>query len=111
MKKMEEHVDCPVGTAIAIIGGKWKLPILYTLKSGVMRFNELQKALPQITQKMLTQQLREMEADGLIIRKVYAEVPPKVEYSVTPLTEKLDPVLNELRAWGVEYQKAHSGNK
>jgi DNA-binding HxlR family transcriptional regulator len=104
-------VECPMGTAISIIGGKWKLPILYNLRNGTLRFSELQKALPQVTQKMLTQQLRELERDGLISRKVYAEVPPKVEYSVTLLTKKLEPILYSLCTWGVEYQKLHSKPK
>lgn len=96
--------ECPMGTAISLIGGKWKLPILYNLRDGTKRFSQLQKALPQVTQKMLTQQLRELERDGLIDRKVYAEIPPKVEYSVTLLTKKLEPILSSLCAWGVEYQ-------
>lgn len=103
--------ECPMGTAISIIGGKWKLPILYNLRDGTMRFSQLQKALPQVTQKMLTQQLRELERDGLISRKVYAEIPPKVEYSVTLLTKKLEPILNSLCAWGMEYRTLHNKSK
>ena len=74
--------ECPVVIAITVIGGKWKIPILYNLREKTLRFGELKKTLPQVTQKMLTQQLRELEKDGLISRKVYAEVPPKVEYSI-----------------------------
>lgn len=113
-KKMEGACDggeCPMGTAIALIGGKWKLPILYNLRYGTKRFSQLQKALPQVTQKMLTQQLRELERDGLIDRKVYAEIPPKVEYSVTLLTKKLEPILSSLCTWGVEYQKMRGQSK
>ena len=96
--------NCPVDTAVTVIGGKWKIPILYTLRGRILRFSEINRALPQVTQKMLTQQLRELERDGLVARKVYAEVPPKVEYSVTPLTRKLEPILNALCEWGKEYQ-------
>lgn len=101
----KSSISCPVGFAIAIIGGKWKIPILYTLQDKTMRFNELKKALPIISQKMLTQQLRELENDGLIWRKVYAVVPPKVEYGATHLTKKLEPILDALCEWGCE-QKA-----
>ncbi|MGB4101494.1 MAG: helix-turn-helix domain-containing protein [Alphaproteobacteria bacterium] len=96
--------NCPISNAIALIGGKWKLPVLYNLRDHVMRFNELKRALPGVTQKMLTQQLREMENDGLIERKVYAEVPPKVEYSLTPIARKLQPILTQLCGWGWEHR-------
>ena len=101
--------DCPVLTSIRIIGGKWKIPILYTLRNEILRFNELKKALAGVTQKMLTQQLRELEKDGLVIRKVFAQVPPKVEYTITPLARKLEPILNELCNWGSEYLKIVHG--
>lgn len=96
---------CPVTSAISLIGGKWKLPVLYNLREKTLRFNELKKALPRVTQKMLTQQLRELEKDGLVARKVYAEVPPKVEYSITPIARKLEPVLAALCGWGMEYRE------
>jgi DNA-binding HxlR family transcriptional regulator len=96
---------CPIGTAITLLGGKWKLPLLYNLREKTMRFSELKKALPGVTQKMLTQQLREMEEDGLIARKVYAEVPPKVEYSITPIARKLGPAFALLCEWGMEYRE------
>ena len=99
--------ECPVITAIDVIGGKWKVIILYQLRGHTLRFGELKKIIPNITQKMLTQQLRELEKDKLVNRKVYAEVPPKVEYTSTELAEKLNPVLDQLCAWGGEYQKAH----
>lgn len=99
--------QCPVITAIDVIGGKWKVIILYQLRGHTLRFGELKKIIPNITQKMLTQQLRELEKDKLVSRKVYAEVPPKVEYTSTKLAEKLNPVLDQLCAWGGEYQKAH----
>lgn len=97
--------ECPIGTAITIIGGKWKIPVLYNLREGTLRFSEIQKALPQVSQKMLTQQLRELERDGLVSRKVYAQIPPKVEYTITPLAKKLEPILDELCMWGSEYQE------
>ncbi len=101
--------DCPVLTSIRVIGGKWKIPILYTLRYETLRFNELQKALPGVTQKMLTQQLRELEKDGLVNRKVYAQVPPRVEYTTTPLARKLEPILSALCDWGSEYLKVVHG--
>lgn len=100
--------DCPVLTSIAIIGGKWKIPILYALRLGAIRFNELQRSLEGITQKMLTQCLRELEHDGLVHRKVYAQVPPRVEYSITPLGMKLEPILFSLCDWGIEYKQIMS---
>lgn len=119
MKKNPEQIrecianyqNCPMGTAVAIIGGKWKIPILYVLRERTFRFGEIKKILPQVTQKMLTQQLRELERDGLVIRKIYAEVPPKVEYYLTPLAKKLEPILDSLCAWGKEYQKIQKSSK
>lgn len=102
----KDYGVCPIGSAIALVGGKWKLPILYSLREQTMRFNALKKALPGVTQKMLTQQLRELERDGLISRKVYAEVPPKVEYTLTPITKKLEPILDSMCRWGLEYRKS-----
>jgi DNA-binding HxlR family transcriptional regulator len=99
---------CPVNTAIEIIGGKWKVIILYQLRGKTLRFGELKKIIPKITQKMLSQQLRELEKNKLVTRKVYAEVPPKVEYTSTELAEKLNPALDMLCLWGGEYQKVHS---
>ncbi len=105
--KNETHSDCPVNIAIAVIGGKWKVIILYELRGKTLRFGELKRNIPNITQKMLTQQLRELEKDKLLERKVYAEVPPRVEYTPTPLADKLNKALDELCIWGGEYQKAH----
>jgi DNA-binding HxlR family transcriptional regulator len=107
----QAHGVCPMGSAISLIGGKWKLPVLYNLRAKTMRFNELKKALPGVTQKMLTQQLREMEQDGLLTRKVYAEVPPKVEYSLTPIAEKLEPILAKMCAWSTEYHALRGTSK
>ncbi|MBO6505016.1 MAG: helix-turn-helix transcriptional regulator [Kordiimonadaceae bacterium] len=94
---------CPVEAALEVIGGKWKGVILYHLLSETMRFNELRRVMPEITQRMLTKQLRELEADNLVLRKVYPEVPPKVEYSMTAYGKTLEPVIHSLREWGTEY--------
>ena len=88
--------ECPVTTAIDVIGGKWKVIILYQLRGNTLRFGELRKRIPKITQKMLTQQLRELEKDKLVERKVYPEVPPRVEYTPTKLADKLNPALDML---------------
>ncbi len=88
-----------------LIGGRWKLLILRELFGGVRRFGELHRALPGVTQKMLTQKLRELEEAGLVGRRVYQQVPPKVEYSLTPLGDSLKPVLEEMAAWGAYYQQ------
>ncbi len=83
-----------------VIGGKWKPIILHMLSSGVMRFGDIKKNIPPVSHKMLTQRLRELEADGIIFRKVYAEVPPRVEYSLTDKGETLKPILEKLYEWG-----------
>lgn len=95
--------SCAVETTIQVIGGRWKVLILRELFTGVKRFAQLHRALPGITQKMLSQQLRELERDGIIHREVYPQVPPKVEYSLTPLGETLSPVLDAMHHWGIEY--------
>jgi len=103
--------QCPVTTAIDVIGGKWKVIILYQLRGQTLRFGELKRRIPKITQKMLTQQLRELEKDKLINRHVYAEVPPKVEYTPTQLANSLNPVLDQLCDWGKEYEASHQSPK
>ncbi|WP_151170555.1 winged helix-turn-helix transcriptional regulator [Tepidibacter mesophilus] len=95
--------NCPTTLAQNLISGKWKILIIWHLKSEVKRFNQLQKDMRQVRQAYLTKQLRELEQDGLIHREVYKVVPPKVEYSLTPIGKKLLPVLMELRKWGVDY--------
>jgi DNA-binding HxlR family transcriptional regulator len=95
-----DRPTCPVERTLDILGGRWKVLILRELFVEVKRFNQLHRALHGITQKMLTQQLREMEADGLIHREVYPQVPPKVEYSLTPLGDSLKPVLDAMHDWG-----------
>lgn len=91
---------CPVESTLHVIGGRWKFLVLFELCGGVRRFGELRRALPAVTPKMLTQTLREMERDGVVERKVYAEVPPKVEYSLSKLGKSLRPVLDALHEWG-----------
>jgi DNA-binding HxlR family transcriptional regulator len=107
VKKSEskKKVSCPVETTLKIIGGRWKVLILRELFTGIKRFSELQRALTGITQKMLTQQLREMETDGIISREVYPVIPPKVEYSLTPLGESLQPIIDEMHNWGLHYEE------
>jgi DNA-binding HxlR family transcriptional regulator len=94
---------CTVEATLDVIGGKWKGVILFYLMDGPRRFNELKRRLPNVTQRMLTLQLRELEADGVIHREVYAQVPPKVEYSLTEFGESLKPILILMRDWGNEY--------
>lgn len=94
---------CPVEAALKLIGGKWKGVILYHLMSATIRFNELGRLMPGITQRMLTKQLRELEADQLILRKVYPEVPPRVEYSMTEYGLTLAPIISDLQKWGAEH--------
>lgn len=95
---------CTFEITIDLIGGKWKPLIIWHLgNNGILRFNELKKILPQITQKMLTQQLRELESDDLISRKVYPQVPPKVEYALTELGKSIMPILKTMCTWGEDY--------
>ncbi|TAJ83124.1 MAG: transcriptional regulator [Gallionellaceae bacterium] len=96
----ESPTSCPMLLTINIIGGKWKPIILHMLSEGTMRFGELKKNIPPVSQKMLTQQLRELEADGIINRKLYLEVPPRTEYSLTERGMTLKPVLQGLYEWG-----------
>lgn len=94
------NVNCPVAATLHLIGGKYKALLLWHLSGRVLRFNALRALVPEATPKMLTQQLRELEQDGLINRKVYPVVPPKVEYSLTPLGESLFPILKSMYEWG-----------
>jgi len=94
---------CPVEATLSVLNGKWKLLIIRELLTGPKRFSQIQRAIPGITQKMLTKQLRELERDGLINRKVYPQVPPKVEYSLTDLGESLREVLDAMHRWGERY--------
>jgi len=100
----EKKYNNPVELSLDIIGGKWKIPILWRLKDDSKRYGELRRSLPNVTHKMLTQQLRELEQDEIITRKVYSEIPPKVEYSLTLLGKSVIPVIDLLREWGEEYR-------
>ena len=100
MKTKSELPECPVATTVQLIGNKWKLLIIRNLLVRPWRFNELQKSLDGISQKVLTDNLRSMETDGIITRTVYAEVPPRVEYALSPLGESMRPILNSMKAWG-----------
>ena len=96
---------CPVETTLTLISDKWKVLILRDLMNGTMRFGELRKSIGQVSQKVLTAQLRQMEGSGLLTRTVYPEVPPRVEYSLTDLGESLKPILNSMWAWGENYKQ------
>lgn len=102
-QRHESYTDCPVEAALDVIGGKWKAVILFRLLEGTKRFNELRRLLPKVTQRMLTNQLRELEHDGIVHREVYAQVPPKVEYSLTDFGRTLEPVLLSLKSWGEDH--------
>ena len=106
--KAELLPDCPVATTVQLIGNKWKLLIIRNLRVRPWRFNELQKNLDGISQKVLTDSLRSMEADGLITRTVYAEVPPRVEYALSELGETMRPILDAMEAWGNSYKSMKS---
>lgn len=105
MKKKEELPDCPVATTVSLIGSKWKLLIIRNLLVRPWRFNELQKNLEGISQKVLTDSLRSMESDGIITRTVYPEVPPRVEYALSELGESMRPIIKSMEEWGMEYKK------
>ena len=104
MKLKEELPECPVATTVQLIGNKWKLLIIRNLLTRPWRFNELQKSLDGISQKVLTDSLRSMEADGIITRTVYPEVPPRVEYALSELGESMRPILDSMQAWGENYK-------
>lgn len=107
MLTKEELPACPVATTVQLIGSKWKLLILRNLLQRPWRFNELKKSLEGISQKVLTDSLRSMENDGLVIRTVYAEVPPRVEYALSELGESMRPILDAMQKWGEDYQASH----
>ena len=105
MLTKEELPPCPVATTVQLIGSKWKLLIIRNLRMRPWRFNELQKALEGISQKILTDSLRSMEKDGIITRTVYPEVPPRVEYALSPLGESMRPILDAMEQFGSSYQE------
>ena len=98
---------CPVETTLTLIGDKWKVLILRDLLPGTKRFGELKRSIGSVSQKVLTAQLRDMEQSGLVSRKVYAEVPPRVEYSLTELGQSLKPILDAMWSWGEDYKETH----
>lgn len=103
---MKNVSNCQVEQVLKVIGGKWKLIILWHLAHSTLRFSEIEKKVPGVTQKMLTQSLRDLERDGLVSRKVYPVVPPKVEYAMTPKGVSLGKAIRELEKWGKEYLPA-----
>lgn len=105
MLTKEELPACPVATTVQLIGSKWKLLILRNLRMRPWRFNELRRDLEGVIQKVLTDSLRAMEDDGIITRTVYPEVPPRVEYALSPLGESMRPILDAMAKWGEEYKK------
>ena len=100
--------DCPVEATIAAVGGKWKILILWKLGDRTRRYGELKRLMPEITEKMLISQLRELEADGILCRTSYGEVPPRVDYALTPHGEKLKPVLEAMCGWGQEHIRQYN---
>ena len=104
--KVKELPACPVETTLTLIGDKWKVLILRDLLAGTKRFGELKKSVGDVSQKVLTAQLRDMEESGLVNRKVYAEVPPRVEYSLTELGMSLKPILDAMVLWGEDYKNS-----
>ncbi len=109
-EKTKELPACPVETTLTLIGDKWKVLILRDLMPGTKRFGELKKSIGMVSQKVLTAQLRDMEANGLVHREVYAEVPPRVEYSLTELGQSLKPILDAMWNWGEGYKSSVTGN-
>jgi len=97
--------DCPVAATVSLIGSKWKLLIMRNLLSRPWRFNEMLKSIDGISQKSLTDSLRSMEADGIVVRTAYPEVPPRVEYSLTELGESMRPIIKSMEAWGLAYKE------
>lgn len=106
MKTKEELPACPVATTVSLIGSKWKILIMRNLLVRSWRFNELKKDLDGISQKVLTDSLRSMEDDGIVTHTVYAEVPPRVEYALSPLGESMRPIMDAMEKWGTEYKKS-----
>ncbi len=110
MKRNNELPACPVSTTVQLIGSKWKILIMRNLLVRPWRFNELKKSLGGISQKVLTESLRSMEADGIVKRTVYPEVPPRVEYSLSELGETMRPIIESLKQWGEDYQEKAQKN-
>lgn len=111
MKTKEELPACPVAATVQLIGSKWKLLIMRNLLARPWRFNELQKDLEGISQKVLTDSLRSMEADGIVTRTVYPEVPPRVEYALSELGESMRPIIASMEQWGISYKNRLNRNR
>lgn len=103
MLTKDELPFCPVATTVDLIGNKWKLLIMRELLKGTQRFNEIHRAVEGISQKVLTQNLRKMEEDGIVVRQIFAEVPPRVEYSLSELGDSLRPIISAMSDWGKAY--------
>ncbi len=101
--KIKSNTKCPVTAMLELIGGKWKPVILYCIRSDKRRFGEIAARIPDISRKVLTEQLKELELDGLVVREQFKEIPPRVEYSLTELGKSLSPVLSEMEKWGSVY--------
>ncbi len=97
----QKRAECPIEATVSLIGGKWKTVILWKLRDDKLRFNQLMVGIPEISPKMLTKQLRELEMGGLVTRKMYPEIPPRVEYSLTPKGISLVPILTDMARWGI----------
>lgn len=110
-KNGQKLVSCPVETTIAAIGGRWKVLVIHHLLEGTQRFGQLARRLGGISARTLTRQLRELEASGVIARRVHQLIPPKVEYSLTPLGRQLEPVLYAMHAWGEKVDRAPTGRR
>lgn len=109
--RMNEYTySCPVELALNTIMGKWKALILWQLNKGTLRYSELKKRLPNITDKMLAQQLKELEKDHIIIRKVYPVVPPRVEYSLAEFGQEIQPILKSMQQWGIKFSVMETGD-
>lgn len=109
MLTKSELPPCSVATTIQLIGNKWKLFIMRNLLGGTQRFGELRKTIPGISQKVLTENLRSMEDDGIVIRTVFAEVPPRVEYRLSPVGESMRPIIAAMEKWGTKYKERRDG--
>ena len=105
MLTKEELPNCPVATTVQLIGNKWKLLVLRNLMTRPWRFNEMLRSIPGISQKVLTDNLRALEKDGIVVRTVFHEMPPKVEYSLSELGESMRPIIGMMETWGKDYQK------
>lgn len=105
-KKLQQTEEkCTLQEILNVIGGKWSMSIIYALFSGKKRFSELERVIPNISTRMLVKELKNMEVNGIVVREVFATVPPTVEYTLTTKGEKLEPIINELYKWGVEFVK------